>query len=188
MLTDVIILAGGFGTRLRSISQDVPKPLMPVGNRRFLDFVIGWLLKSDIKKIVLSLHYKPEIFREYLANRSFPAAIDTIVEPVPMGTGGAIKYVLEKTEVADTFGVINGDTFLDFDLRTMADNFRSSNCSAMLGLSRVEDAARYGIVSYRNTLALAFSEKGSTEAGWINNGCYLFKKAVFSRYQGAFSI
>ncbi|MBI5050847.1 MAG: NTP transferase domain-containing protein [Nitrospirae bacterium] len=188
MISDIIILVGGFGRRLQSISQEAPKPLMPVGSRVFLDFVLDWISKYNIRKVILSIYYKPDFFQAYLDRRSFPFEIVTIVEPVPMGTGGAIKFTLDNVDVSDAFCVVNGDTFLDFNLNVMFESFISLQCSAMIGLSYVKNAERYGIVTYNKNTALSFSEKIFNKAGWINNGCYLLRKQIFGSYQGVFSM
>jgi D-glycero-alpha-D-manno-heptose 1-phosphate guanylyltransferase len=169
MVQDIIILAGGFGKRLESVSQDVPKPLIRIGSHVFLDYILDWLSKFDLKKIILSLHYKPEQFVSYIKKRGLPIDIVPLIEPIPMGTGGAIKFVLQNVHIADPFCVLNGDTYLEFDLQDM---FRG----------------RFGAVFCEEDRVLSYSEKMKAHSGWINNGCYFFKKSVFEAYKGNFSI
>ena len=187
-IRDIIILAGGFGKRLKPISQGIPKPLMPVGNRVFLDFVFDWLSQFNVDRIILSLCYNYKFFYIYLKQRNFPFNIMPIVEPCTMGTGGAIKYVLENIEIMEPFGVLNGDTYLDINLEDMAEVFIKLNCNAMIGLSYVNNVRRYGIVSFEGNKAFTFSKKSKTTEGWINNGCYLFKRNVFASCQRKFSV
>ncbi len=188
MLRDVIILAGGFGTRIQKISKGVAKPLMPVGDRVFIDYVYEWLNNYNIGNITLSLHYSPEQFLDYLKGANGMGNVTTVIEPEPLGTGGAIRYVLDNTEVSDTFFVINGDTLLDIDLALMQSGFESSAGSAMIALTSVPDTHRYGEVCFHGNLAESFSEKVSNGAGWINSGCYLLSKEIFNGFNGVFSL
>ena len=187
---DVIILAGGFGTRIQSVSKNVPKSLLPVGNRFFLDYVLEWLSKYRIKRVVLSLHYKCEEFLSYLEQHQFPFEVVPIIEPEPMGTGGAVKYVIDRIRLSEPFGVTNGDSYLDFDISGMYKDFISKKSSAMIGLSFTDDAYRYGTVSYDDStmLALSFREKLNSQSGWINNGFYLFGNRAFNSFDSKFSI
>ncbi len=185
---NVIILSGGIGTRIQSISKGIPKALLPVGSRVFLDYIIEWLSKCEVERIILSLYHKPQMFLSYLENGKLPLEAIPIVEPNPMGTGGAVKYVLDNIEISEPFGVINGDTLFDFNLQDMIKTFKNINCSAMISLSHVKNADRYGIVLYEDNKAIAFNEKTSEKSGWINNGCYIFKKDVFDTFEGRFSI
>lgn len=189
-MIDVIILAGGFGTRIQSISKGVAKPLLPIGNKVFLDFILSWIAKSEVKRVLLSLHHKSEQFLAYLDHNQFNFQIIPIIEPEPLGTGGAVNYVLEKIPVSTPFGVLNGDTLLDFNLSGMIKSFGVLDSSAVIGLSEVTNSGRFGTVSFdkKTRKALSFNEKGPNIPGWINNGCYLFRPDAFRLVSGAFSI
>ncbi len=189
-MNDMIVLAGGFGTRIQSVSKSIPKSLLPVGNKVFLDYIMDWLAEYEIKRVVLSLHHKSDQFLSYIKNHKYDFEIIPIIEPEPLGTGGAVKYVLENIEISNPFGVVNGDTLFDFDLTDMSNTFDRLNCSTMIGLSHVSRPDRFGTVRFdENTnLALSFDEKIIGGSGWINNGCYIFNTDVFSKFDGAFSI
>lgn len=189
-MINVIILAGGFGTRIQSISKGIAKSLLPIRNKVFLDYILDWIAKYEIKRVILSLHHKSWQFLSYLKQNEFQFEIIPIIEPAPMGTGGAVKYVLENVEISDPFGVVNGDTLHDFNLLNMVKTFYKFNCPAMIGLSYVNNAKRYGTVSFdeKTNKALSFNEKGTNVAGWINNGCYIFRPDVFGSFDGKFSI
>jgi len=160
MCIDIIILAGGFGTRMKSINKYRPKSLLPVGDMLFLDFIFNCLAKQkNIKNVILSLHYNAEQFISYLSNKKLPFEVKTIIEPTPLGTGGAVKYVLDKANITDIFAVVNGDTFLDFDIQKMLRYFKNHKFTAMIGLVRVENAERYGTVKFNGDKAILFEEK-----------------------------
>ena len=107
---ECIILAGGMGTRLQSVVSDVPKCMAPVAGHPFLHYLITTLIEAGFKHIILSLGYKHEIIEEWLGANRFSADISTVVEEVPLGTGGAVKLALSKARTENVF-VLNGDTF-----------------------------------------------------------------------------
>ena len=190
MLEDIIILAGGLGTRLQSVTRGTPKALVPIGERRvFLDYLFDWLFPLKPKRIVLSLCYSPEAFQDYLNTRQFSFQVQLVIEPKPLGTGGAICHVIEELGISGPFGVLNGDTYGQADFETMMTHFYKLRCSAMIGLSYVSDTQRYGSVIFEDHRALAFREKELSKGpGWVNNGCYLFSPEVFEGYTGTFSV
>jgi len=185
---DLIILAGGFGTRLESVSNGIPKPLMPVGDSVYLDLLLSKVFKYNISNIYLSLHYKAEIFEEYLENSVYSNKLSTIIEPTPLGTGGAINYVINSTNISSLFFVVNGDSLSDLNFDKMATYFNINNFLAMIGISKVYDTARYGSIVEKNSKITKFKEKGGSGSGWINNGHYLFKKEIFNEFNGVFSL
>ena len=183
-----IILAGGFGTRLRKVSHDRPKSLMPLGDKLFIDFLIERLIKNKINQIFISLHYKSELFIEHINKMDYGIDIVPIIEPKPLGTGGAISFVLRNTEIHTPFFVINGDTLSDIALENMYHKFKNSHLYAMIGLSFIKNASRYGIIKEKNNIIYSFSEKSNFGRGWINNGYYIFKKELFQNQIGKFSL
>ena len=174
------------------ISKGMPKSLMPVGRSRvFLDYVFDWLSHFNPKKVILSLYYKSDVFQSYIDKHNFNFELQYVIEPMPLGTGGAIRYVVEQSGISGPFGVINGDTYLRFDFKEMVNSFNNLGCAAMIGLSYVSNTERYGSVVFENNQALAFREKSSSIGpGWVNNGCYIFLPKIFERYTdtGRFSI
>jgi D-glycero-alpha-D-manno-heptose 1-phosphate guanylyltransferase len=189
-ITDVVVLAGGVGSRLKSISGKLPKPLVPIYKGfTILDFIFKNLELWEINKVILSLCYEPGAFETWLDNRNFPFEVVPVVEDTPLGTGGALLYVTKELDLSESFAVINGDTYLDVDFKKMCRHYFESDMTAMLGLSEVEDTGRYGKVEDSNGLVLAFTEKNNDQgAGWINNGCYLLSPEIFEGFNGAFSL
>jgi D-glycero-alpha-D-manno-heptose 1-phosphate guanylyltransferase len=188
MLHDILILAGGFGTRLKEISGGIPKALMPVGQKVFIDFIFNWLQLFKVSRVILSLHYRAELFQKYISEHSFPFNIETVIEPYPLGTGGAIKYAIHKIKASNPFFVLNGDTYVNVNLGHMQDFFYKMNFQAMIGLSRIAKSDRYGLVQFDGYRAVGFYEKGSLTEGWVNNGIYILKKELFLGLPEKFSI
>ena len=183
----IVILVGGFGSRLEKISNGIPKALMPIGDSLFIDLILNEVSHYNIDNIYLSIHYKSDLFVEY-ANKSKYNNLINIIEPLPMGTGGAIKYVIENSDIKSPFFVINGDTLSSVNLNKMMEIFLLNNYKAMIGVSKHSDSKRYGSVSIDNGKIVSFNEKQKTSEGWINNGHYIFDKSIFKNSAKIFSI
>lgn len=181
-----IILAGGFGTRLREVIKDVPKPMADINGKPFLEILLRHLKKSSIKKVVLSVGYKQEVIVEYFKD-SF-AGIDIIYtkEDKPLGTGGAIKRALEKIDDTQVF-VLNGDTFFDIDLEDMK-NFHLKSCADItISLKKMKNFDRYGSVILDKNRVLKFKEKRFVKSGYINGGIYILKTDILKDQKDIFS-
>ena len=187
-LLPVLILAGGFGTRLGKISKGTPKALMPIGNGFYLDLLLEKLFNYNIGHIYLSLYYKSELFQNYVQHSIYANKLTTIIEPEPLGTGGAVNYVIENSSISSPFYVINGDSISDINFDTMYIEFEKSQYKAMVGISEVENAERYGTVTLKHHKVSTFNEKGIGGAGWINNGHYIFTQEAFTGFSGTFSL
>ncbi len=184
----VIVLAGGFGTRLKSITNDMPKPLVPIQNHVFLDIVLAQVLKNNPDHIILCLHFNVEAFEDYLRKREFPVKVSIVVENEPLGTGGAIKNAFDAFPDMTEAAVINSDTLSKLDLRKMFDKFNQNDAMALMGLSEVPDRSRYGSITLDGDIITSFSEKTDNSAGLINNGSYILSRKIFDGMDGTFSI
>lgn len=170
-MMEAIILAGGFGTRLRSVVNDVPKPMAPVAGRPFLEIVIRSLAKKGFNRVILSLGYKAEMIRSHFGSSFAGVGIVYQVENTPLGTGGAIQASLPHC-LGQHVHVINGDTYLDVDAEQVEAYWRE-NCKPVIVARTVEDTARYGALRVQGERIVTFSEKGSSGSGLINAGWYL---------------
>lgn len=188
LIFDIIILLGGFGTRLQKVSNGTPKALMPIVDSVYLDILLEKVFKHDIGNVYLSLYYKSELFQNYVDNSIDSRKLITIIEPEPLGTGGAVKYVIENSNISSLFFVINGDSLSNINLNQMAAVFYKSNFKAMVGISGVDEATRYGVILEQEGKVISFEEKGVKGSGWINNGHYIFNKEAFNAFTGAFSL
>lgn len=172
-----IVLAGGLGTRLRSVVQDLPKPMAPINGKPFLAFVLEYLKKQGITEIILSVSYKYELIQEYFKDEFHGMKIHYNIEKELLGTGGAIKDALKfvKNEVY----VVNGDTFFDIDLKKPVLN-SSKICIA---LKQMQNFDRYGTVNVdEQGIVTSFEEKVFKKQGLINGGVYLLKKDIFNNF------
>lgn len=179
---DAIILAGGFGTRLRSVLGDLPKPLAPVRGRPFLDFLLNRLDRwPRIGTVVLSVGYRGDrIIGEYEGRRDFRFAVRFSEESEPLGTGGGIRKALAMTAAADILA-LNGDSFVQADLEALYTAHRSHEAEMTIVVRKEEDAGRYGrVVLGPNDRVVSFEEKSAVPlSGYINAGVYLFRRTVF---------
>ena len=161
---------------------------MPIGNGVYLDLLLKRILQFNVNHIFLSLHYKPELFLDYTNSTNLKDFVTTIIEPEPLGTGGAIKYVLHNSSISSPFFVINGDSLSDINLDHMQSAFEVSEQKAMIGVSFVKNKNRYGTVSFDDEKVTSFEEKGVSARGWINNGHYIMNEDIFKRFDGEFSL
>ena len=172
---EAVILAGGFGTRLSHIIQDVPKPMAPINDIPFLVYIFEYLLKYGVKKIVMATGYKTEVIEEYFGNNYKGMNIVYSVEKEPLGTGGAIKKALDFCIDKKVF-VLNGDTYFDVDLIKMKEFHLKENAKLTIGLKSMVNFERYGTVEFENNNILKFNEKRQTDEGYINGGIYFLNK------------
>lgn len=166
-----VILAGGLGTRLGDKTRFLPKPMMNIAGRPFLDFLINNLKRQGIQEIVLSIGYLSEAIRGYVGDGDrYGIPVKYAVENEPLGTGGAVRNC--GNHLRDHFFVINGDTLFDLNYAALA-NYADFTTVA---LRRVEDASRYGSVTLEKTKVIRFQEKGRSGEGLISGGVLWMKR------------
>ncbi len=179
MTREVIILAGGLGTRLRSVVSDLPKCMAPVSGKPFLYFVVEQLKRNGIEKIIFSLGYMHEAIEHWLRHQYQSLSMEFSVEEEPLGTGGAIKLACSKTTAEDLL-VLNGDTFFNIDLQLLADFHKRNKADCTLSLKPMMDFDRYGVVELNaNHTISSFKEKQHYEEGFINGGVYALNVGSF---------
>ena len=180
MLKEAIILAGGFGTRLQAVVSDVPKPMAPINNEPFLNYVFDYLLHYKIEHVVLSTGYLADKISDYYNNEYRGIKISYTKEETPLGTGGGIRLAMTKCYTSDVL-VLNGDSFFDVNITDHFNNhiLKQSDCS--LALRKVDNAARYGtiLLGIENAIE-TFKEKDNIEqAGLINGGVYILNRKLY---------
>lgn len=177
---EVIILAGGFGTRLKSITGNNPKPLADINGKPFLFFLLQNLIKQGFNDFIFSLHYEANKIIEFIESEKFNllnnCKLQYFIEPEPLGTGGAISYILSQTYLKNSFLVINSDTWLDH-----GHNLVASLEPDIIGLVEVDDVSRYGLVEINDKgIITRFIEKKEKKlSGIINAGIYNISKSNF---------
>ena len=130
MLKEAIILAGGFGTRLQAVVSDVPKPMAPINNEPFLNYVFDYLLHYKIEHVVLSTGYLADKISDYYKNEYRGIKISYTIEETPLGTGGGIRLAMTKCYTSDVL-VLNGDSFFDVNITDHFNNHisKQADCS-----------------------------------------------------------
>lgn len=168
---EAIVLAGGFGTRLRDVVSDRPKAMAPVAGRPFLEIILSELAKKGFSRVILSLGYMAEAITSHFGEAFAGLALTHVIEPHPLGTGGAVKLAMANV-LGDHAYVFNGDTYLDLEVPAVEKKWLSNRCPLIVGRN-VEDTARYGRLIVRNDRVIGFSEKGESGPGLINAGTYV---------------
>lgn len=181
---DVAVLAGGLGTRIRSVLGDVPKVLAPINGRPFLDHLLDWLKGHGAGRVVLCLGHGAARVEDHLAARP-PSCIEVVpvVEPEPLGTAGALRFARPHLR-SDPVFALNGDTFLDADLSGFAARHRLSGAGLSLLCAEVPSIARYGSVEIgADGRVSRFAEKDGTadRPGAVSAGMYLMSAAMLDR-------
>ena len=175
---EAIILAGGFGTRLKHVISDVPKPMAPIGDKPFLEYIFEDLNKKGITHVILAVGYMKEKIEEYFKNQYKSIEISYSEEDVPLGTGGAIKKALFQCKEENIF-IINGDTFYNVDLEGMEKFHIENKSSLTIAVKEMKNFDRYGSLVIENIKIIKFEEKRPMGKGKINGGIYLIKRSIF---------
>ncbi|MDB5230663.1 MAG: nucleotidyltransferase [Chitinophagaceae bacterium] len=171
-MREVIILAGGLGTRLRTTIPDLPKCLAPVNGKPFLHYVISYLQSQGIEHFIFSLGYKKILIQNFLLDTLNLSSFDIISEDEPLGTGGAIKLSCAAAKEENII-VMNGDTLYKSDLQKLYAFHKEMNAECTLTLKPMKNFDRYGVVTLgQNGLVENFEEKKFYEEGLINGGVY----------------
>ncbi len=180
MITEAIVLAGGFGTRLSHLLGNVPKPMAPVAGKPFLTYLLDSLDRAGIKRVVLATGYRHEVIHSYFGNRYKQLSLVYSHETEPLLTGGAILQATQQIQ-GEHFLVFNGDTLFSVDLNRLSNHHLASNAPLTMALRKVDDTARYGAVRTKGTRILSFTEKSASQgAGLINGGIYAIQKTWLS--------
>lgn len=166
---EAIILAGGKGTRLRSIIGEYPKPMAKINGKPFLEKQLEWLFSQGVKHVIMSVGYKASIIQDYFGNNFKTIEITYVIENSPLGTGGAIKLASEKTR-NDNFFILNGDTYYPINLLKMKESLLRRKM--LVAIKKMKYISRYGVLSIDGDKIISFKEKASCPEGNINSGIY----------------
>ena len=178
MAREVVILAGGFGTRLKSVVNNVPKSMAPIAGRPFLEWQLKLLKKLKVTHVVFAVGYLSDSISHFFGSTYDDIVISYSLEQEPLGTGGAVKLALDKIQSECAF-VLNGDSLSNYPFDAMQSLVTIHHAPAVVSTVKVLNAARYGAICFdkSNPLKVAgFSEKGVSGPGEINTGCYLLSK------------
>lgn len=190
-----IILVGGEGTRLRPLTFEMPKQMLPLLGRPFIEHVCEFLAQHGITDVVLSLGYKPHSFVEAYPDGVIAGVqVNYVTEPAPLDTAGAIRFAAVTAGVDDTFVVMNGDVFTDFDLSALVAFHLEKQAVATISLQPVDDPSRFGVVLTDDEGRVqTFIEKPPRDeapTNLINAGTYVMDPSVLDgiRSEGKVSV
>lgn len=181
----LLVLAGGFGTRLRTAVSDVPKPLAPVNNRPYLGYLVDSWVTQGVGSLTFLLHHQAEMIKDYLKSLQVEVngnmlQLQTLIEAQPLGTGGAVAYAVQQLSIKGEFLVANADTWLGSGVTEVV---RAD--SPALAMVQVANTERYGQVRALANKITSFEEKqDSSGPGWINAGLYKLHAELFSHWDG----
>lgn len=179
MQSDVMILCGGKGERLRSLISDRPKPLASFQGQPFLDFLIEDLLKQNFQHFILLAGYQGDKIQAYAEqkNRELTAQVECIIEHLPLGTAGALHNSLTFVTTSMVL-VLNGDSYCQVDYRQMFRFHNEHSANMTIATSPCKDAKDYGtIITDEKGRIRCFSEKAATGcSSWVNAGIYILEK------------
>ena len=182
---DVVILAGGFGKRLKRELNGKPKLLAPICGKPYFEFVLKWLSFFGVRRIILSLGYLAQEIENYVSS-IFIEGLEIIcaIEPEPLGTAGGLAFASSHIK-SDVALVMNGDSFVDADLCSLLDIHKACAFQATIVCTRVANSDRYGSVQINETgEVVSFQEKAETgSSGLINAGIYVFSRSMIRQIQ-----
>ena len=186
VLMEAILLVGGKGTRLRPLTINTPKPMLPVAGVPFTEHQIARARDAGVTRIVLGTSYKAEVFNRYFGDGSrFGVELVYLTEDEPLGTGGGIRHAASGLESGpnDPVLVFNGDILSGADLEEIIARHADTDAAVTLHLTKVDDPRAFGLVPTDSTDRVTdFLEKPTTEAeivtDQINAGCYVFRRSV----------
>lgn len=182
MTNTAIILAGGLGTRLRSVVSDVPKPMAPIRGRPFLAYQLDYWIAQGIERCILSVGYKHQSIIDFFGHTYNGAALDYVIEAKPLGTGGGFLLALEKTGYEEPVLLLNGDTYFDVDLNQLSKFALHNHADWVFSLFSTHDVNRYmGIcLSSEKRIESVKSENTSSDSRLANGGVYWIHPKMFA--------
>jgi D-glycero-alpha-D-manno-heptose 1-phosphate guanylyltransferase len=179
-MMEAIVLAGGFGTRLRAIVPDVPKPMAPVAGRPFLEILLTSLAQKGYRRVVLSLGFLADTVVRHFGQQYAGMELVYEIEGEPLGTGGAIRAALARCQ-GEQVCVFNGDTYLDLEVDALQALWQARREPVIVARA-VDDTARYGRLHVSDGRVRRFAEKGEAGPGLINAGCYLLPRTILDGF------
>ena len=182
-MREAIVLVGGRGTRLKSISGETPKPLVEVGGKPFVYWILEQLQDQGFERVILATGYRADVFESLLTADAFSGMeIVFSVEETPLGTGGAIRKAMELVQ-SDSFCVLNGDSFCATSFDKLISYSQQRDADLCVVAAKVDDVSRFGQIHFSDSGKVSsLTEKGGVGSGYINSGIYYFSKTLLSSF------
>jgi D-glycero-alpha-D-manno-heptose 1-phosphate guanylyltransferase len=179
-MREAVILAGGLGTRLRSVVCDLPKPMAPVSGRPFLEIVLTMLARKGFGRVVLSLGHLSDAVVNHFGNAFEGMSLIYEIERTPLGTGGALRRALYRCD-SDHALVVNGDTFLDVEAEVVEAAWQRDRTPIIVA-KELPETLRYGRLDVVDGRVTGFIEKGIPGSRLINAGYYVFPTEIVNQF------
>jgi len=181
---DAIILCGGAGLRLKSVTGDAPKSLASIGERPFLEILLRQLRRFGFQKVILAVGYQKELIRSYFGEEWSDLTLRYATEEKPLGTGGALRNALELI-ASDSALIMNGDSYTDADLLSFSIDHQNANADLSVLLVPADGRTDCGMVSVNSDgIIRGFKEKQSVlEDNYVNAGVYMANKRILNEIQ-----
>ena len=179
MVNTAIILAGGFGTRLKEVAPNTPKPMAIINGCPFLEYQMEYWINQGITRFILSVGYLKDLIINHFGDSFNGASIEYVVEPKPLGTGGGM--LLAAKNITETFIVLNGDTYIEVDLNSLYKFHDKLKSDWTFALFRTSDFNRYLAmdISSRGKI-LSFNSNTTKKSGLVNGGVYLIEPSALN--------
>ncbi len=170
-----VIMAGGFGKRLHPLTENLPKPMLPVGDKPLMELIVNQLRDSGIDKVNVTTHFEPEKIKDYFGDgSSFGVQMNYVSEETPLGTAGALSLMLEKDA---PLLVINGDILTQVDFRAMRAFHREHHADITVGVRQYDFQVPYGVIESDGAMVTGVQEKPTLNF-FVNAGIYLLEPTV----------
>lgn len=181
-----VIMAGGKGSRLRPLTNDIPKPLIKIIDKPVMEYTIESIAKAGVRDIAVTVGYKGDMIMDYFKDgRKWGVKIVYFVESSPLGTAGGVKNT--EDFIYDDFFVLSADGFCNINLKDFGAFHKSHGGIASMAVKRVGDARGFGLVSAKNSLITSFEEKPQEKrSGLVNMGIYAFDRSIFKHIPQGF--
>jgi len=190
-MTTRVILAGGLGTRLRSVVNDRPKPMAEVAGRPFLEHLMRYWLIQGIDRFILLVGYRAEQIERYFGPCFEGAEVDYVFEQEPMGTGGALLLCQERKALAEPFLLLNGDTYFQVNLQALQEIAKWSDADWVLSSFPTNDSRRYMPIKVEGSGRISFEsgldKNREGKATWANGGVYWVNPKALAMLSGSIS-
>ena len=176
---DAIVLCGGAGTRLRSVTGEAPKSLASIGDRTFLELILHQLRRHGFERVILAVGYQRDLIRSHLGDRAYGLTLEYSIELIPLGTGGALRNAIDLIS-SDSMLIMNGDSYTDADLSAFANDFHAAKADMCVLVVPADGRVDCGLVSVDSSnRVLGFKEKQTSTGNFhVNAGIYMAAKRV----------
>jgi len=183
LVNTAIILAGGMGTRLKSVVSEVPKPMAPINGIPFLEIQIKYWIRQGINNFILSVGYKKEIIINHFGFKFQTAEIKYVLEDSPLGTGGAIIKSIEEFDIKEPFMLLNGDTYFEISLLNLLSFHQINGSQFTFSVFKSNNTERYMGLNLDHNMRLLpeLYTENSNDEKYVNGGVYIINPEILSR-------